>query len=213
MAEQRFSAELNALPSDVEREIDALLWADLVVLQFPLWWFGMPAILKGWMDRVFVYGRLYTGSRRLDCGVCAKKRAMLSVAAGASADACAHDGQEGDTKLILWPISYALRYLGFTVLEPALITGVRGGFTGKDAVAQGRYLDECLARQRALFADIDAVRAIPFNVADDWDDRRKLRPHAAVHSPFIRHRLEWKTEVVRGSLRVAEPPRNPPVLP
>jgi NAD(P)H dehydrogenase (quinone) len=192
LAEQRFSAELNALPCDVERELEDVLWADLVVLQFPLWWFGMPAILKGWMDRVFVYGKLYTGSRRLDSGVCAGKSAMLSVTAGASADACAHDGQEGDTRLILWPINYALRYLGFTVLEPALIPGVRGGFTGQDAVAQRRYLDECLGRHRALFADIDAVPAIPFNVAEDWDDRRKLRPQAPVHSPFIRHRLEWR---------------------
>src|SRR4029079_6864414 len=50
LAEQRFNAERDALPQDVAREIDDLLWAELLVLQFPLWWFGMPAILKGWMD-------------------------------------------------------------------------------------------------------------------------------------------------------------------
>lgn len=195
LTEQRFSADLNALPRDVQSEIDDLLWADLVVLQFPLWWFGMPALLKGWMDRVFVYGRLYTGSQRLHAGVCRGKRATLSVTAGASADACAHDGQEGDTRLILWPINYAFRYLGFTVLEPVLITGVRGGFAGKDAVAQERYLDERLRSHRAHFANVDAIPAIPFNTAEDWDDRRKLKPHAPAHSPFIRHRLEWKFEV------------------
>ncbi|MBT2446850.1 NAD(P)H oxidoreductase [Streptomyces sp. ISL-43] len=35
--------------------------ADLLVVVFPLWWFGLPAILKGWIDRVwnngFAYGR------------------------------------------------------------------------------------------------------------------------------------------------------------
>lgn len=38
-------------------EINKLLWADVLILQFPLWWFSMPAILKGWVDRVFAYGR------------------------------------------------------------------------------------------------------------------------------------------------------------
>ena len=46
----------NALTEDVRAEIDKLLWADALILQFPLWWFAMPAILKGWVDRVFAYG-------------------------------------------------------------------------------------------------------------------------------------------------------------
>lgn len=187
LTEQRFNAEANTLPHDVQTQMDDLLWADLVVLQFPLWWFGMPAILKGWMDRVFVYGRLYTGSERLDAGVCRGKRAMLSVTAGASAEACAHDGQEGDTRLILWPINYSLRYLGFTVLEPALITGVRRGLTGKDAVAQKRHLEACLRRHRVWFTNVGAIPVIGFNRADDFDERRKLKSYAPVYSPFIRH--------------------------
>jgi NAD(P)H dehydrogenase (quinone) len=194
LSEQRFSAELDALPSDVQREIDDLLWADLVVLQFPLWWFGMPAILKGWMDRVFVYGKMYSSSRRLHTGVCRGKRAMLSVTAGSSMEACAHDGQEGDIRLILWPINYALHYIGFTVLEPAVITGVRGGLTDADAVAQECYLDEQLRRHRAQCANLDAISTIPFNAAEDWDERRKLKSHAPVHSPFIRHQPEWRLE-------------------
>ena len=34
-------------------------WADAVLLQFPLWWFSMPAILKGWVERVYAYGFAY----------------------------------------------------------------------------------------------------------------------------------------------------------
>jgi NAD(P)H dehydrogenase (quinone) len=192
--EQQFSADANALPQDVQREIDDLMWADLLVLQFPLWWFGMPAILKGWMDRVFVYGKLYSSRRRLHTGVFSGKRAILSVTAGSSADACAHDGQEGDTRFHLWPVYYSLHYLGFTVLEPVIIFGVRGGFTGEPARAQQRYLDEQLQAHRARFGAIDAIPAIPFNAAEDWDERRKLRPHAPVHSPFIRHQRGWRLE-------------------
>jgi len=39
--------------ADAASEQQKLLAADALILQFPLWWFGMPAILKGWVDRVF----------------------------------------------------------------------------------------------------------------------------------------------------------------
>ncbi|XXS74276.1 NAD(P)H-dependent oxidoreductase [Sorangium sp. So ce131] len=44
---------------DVAEEQRRLLWADAVILQFPLWWFSMPAILKGWVERVFAHGFAY----------------------------------------------------------------------------------------------------------------------------------------------------------
>ena len=40
-------------------EQDKLRWADALILQFPLWWFTMPAILKGWVERVYAYGFAY----------------------------------------------------------------------------------------------------------------------------------------------------------
>jgi len=186
-AEQRFNADRNTLPLDVHRNSEDLLWADLVVLQFPLWWFGMPAILKGWMDRVFVYGKLYSSDRRLDCGICAGKRAMLSVTAGSSKDACAPDGQEGDTRLILWPIHYALYYVGFSVLEPTIATGVRPARSSFGTQQQLTHLRQQLRDHRAIFQKIDARRAIAFNQSTDWDSDGKLKPGAPVYSPFIRH--------------------------
>lgn len=190
--EQRFNGEQRTLPADVGREIDNLLWAEFVLLQFPLWWFGMPAILKGWMDRVFAYGTLYRGGARFHTGVCRGKRAMLSVTAGSSPEACRHDGQEGDTRLILWPIHYALHYVGFTVLEPAIIAGVRGGLTDNAAAEQDRYLDQQMQAHVARLSRLDDLPAIPFNTDEDWDARRKLRPDAPVHSPFIRHRVDLR---------------------
>ena len=41
------------------REQDKLLGPMRVILQFPLWWFSMPAILKGWVERVYAYGFAY----------------------------------------------------------------------------------------------------------------------------------------------------------
>ena len=37
--------EANTLTADVKAEIEKLLWADTLILQFPLWWFAMPAML------------------------------------------------------------------------------------------------------------------------------------------------------------------------
>lgn len=43
-----------------QRRVDA---ADAIVVVFPVWWFGLPAILKGWIDRVWNYGFAYGRSR------------------------------------------------------------------------------------------------------------------------------------------------------
>jgi NAD(P)H dehydrogenase (quinone) len=186
-AEQRFSWEHQALPADVADEVHKVLSADLVVLQFPLWWFGPPAMLKGWLDRVFVYGGMYSSARRHDHGVCRGKRALLCVTTGSSEAACSPDGREGDTRLMLWPTLYALRYVGFTVLEPFLIHGVRSGLHGQHADAQDRRLLCEAQRYRELLLDLDVAPVVPFNSDDDWDEAEKLKLTAPVHSPFIRH--------------------------
>ncbi|GAN94403.1 NAD(P)H dehydrogenase (quinone) [Gluconobacter thailandicus F149-1 = NBRC 100600] len=191
--EQRFSAEQKTLPEDVCREVENILWADTVIFQFPLWWFGLPAILKGWMDRVFVYGALYSGSRRRHTGVCRGKRAVFSVTAGSPMEACAYNGQEGDTSLILWPAHYALHYVGFSVLEPRIIMGVRGGISQDDAREQTQYLDSQMTAHRDWAEGIHGVPEIQFNGASDWDEHRKLKPEAPVYSPFIRHQEKLRS--------------------
>ncbi|MEM7405770.1 MAG: NAD(P)H-dependent oxidoreductase [Pseudomonadota bacterium] len=99
--EQRHGAQHGALPDQVEYEIQNLMACDLVIAHFPLWWFGMPAMLKGWMDRVFVYGQMYRSEVRYDRGVCTGKRALVCVTTGASRESCAPNGREGDTQMHL----------------------------------------------------------------------------------------------------------------
>ena len=79
LAEQRNAYKTNSLPADVKREIDRLERADLVVFQFPIWWHSVPAMLKGWMDRVFISGGLYTSTMRYDKGYFKGRRAICSV--------------------------------------------------------------------------------------------------------------------------------------
>jgi putative NADPH-quinone reductase len=45
--------------SAVAAEAADLLWAEGLVIIFPTWWYGMPALLKGWFDRIFAPGVAY----------------------------------------------------------------------------------------------------------------------------------------------------------
>jgi NAD(P)H dehydrogenase (quinone) len=51
--------------SAVQAQAQRLQEADVLVLCFPTWWFGFPAILKGWFDRVWVPGVAYDHARDL----------------------------------------------------------------------------------------------------------------------------------------------------
>jgi NAD(P)H dehydrogenase (quinone) len=127
VAASKYAFQGNTLTGDVKAEIDKLLWADILILQFPLWWFGMPAILKGWIDRVFAYGFAYGVGEHSDLrwgdrygeGRLAGKRAMLIVTAGGWAEHYAPRGVNGPIEDLLFPINHGvLYYPGYEVLPP-----------------------------------------------------------------------------------------------
>ncbi len=80
--EQRQGVKRGAIAADIQQELDKLLWADLLVLNFPIFWFSAPAILKGWIDRVLVSGVCYGGKRFYDQGGLAGKKALVTVTLG-----------------------------------------------------------------------------------------------------------------------------------
>ena len=53
--EELFAYESNAFANGILTEQDKVYWCDLMIWQFPLWWFSVPAILKGWVDKVFAW--------------------------------------------------------------------------------------------------------------------------------------------------------------
>jgi NAD(P)H dehydrogenase (quinone) len=107
---------------DIASEQEKVLAADAIVLQFPLWWFGMPAILKGWVDRVWAYGLAYgykgAGNRhRYGDGAFKGKRALLSVAVGGPAADYSPRGINGPLEQLLFPITHGMLFFpGFEVL-------------------------------------------------------------------------------------------------
>lgn len=109
---------------DVATEQRKLLDADAVIFHFPLWWFGMPAILKGWIDRVYAYGFAYgykgAGNRyRYGDGILKGKRALLSVMVGGPAQDYAPRGINGPLDELLFPITHgALSSLAWMFCRP-----------------------------------------------------------------------------------------------
>ena len=115
------------LTADVKSEQENMRWADLLILQFPLWWFTMPAILKGWVDRVFSYGFAYGVGEHSEArwgdrygeGMLAGKRAMLIVTAGGWESHYRPRGINGPIDDLLFPIQHGiLFYPGYSVLPP-----------------------------------------------------------------------------------------------
>jgi len=83
--EEMHATEVDGFADDIAAELRKLETCDLMIWQFPLWWFGLPAVLKGWVDRVFAMGRVYGGGRVYGQGVFRGKRAMLSLTTGGPA--------------------------------------------------------------------------------------------------------------------------------
>lgn len=117
----------DALTDDVRAEQEKLQWADALILQFPLWWYSMPAILKGWVDRVYSYGFAYGVGEHSDRhwgdrfgeGRFAGKRAMLIVTTGGWEEHYSERGINGPIDDLLFPINHGILYYpGFDVLPP-----------------------------------------------------------------------------------------------
>lgn len=115
------------LSADVLAEQEKLAWADTVIYQFPLWWMSMPAILKGWIDRVYASGYAYSvgphdathfGYRYGD-GVMKGKKAFLITSVGSAVEHFSERGIGGPIEDVLFTLNHGmLFYPGFTVLPP-----------------------------------------------------------------------------------------------
>jgi NAD(P)H dehydrogenase (quinone) len=167
----------------------------VLILQFPLWWFTMPAILKGWVDRVFAYGFAYGVGEHSDShwgdrygeGTLAGKRAMLVVTAGGWEDHYSPRGINGPIEDILFPINHGiLHYPGYDVLPPFVTYRV----DRLDGPGGERVAEQLRERMRTLAT----TAAIPYrrqNGGDYLIPSLRLRPdlEAAGGGGFALHRL------------------------
>ncbi len=176
--EQTHAHRVDAVAADVRAEQEKLARADLLIFQYPMWWFGMPAILKGWAKRVLTRGFAYLPGRKYDTGMLRGKLAMVSVTTGTSADTYQPDGIDGALLDVLWPVHNGLlRYSGFDVLTP-FVTHMPGGKIS--AEDRQRALASYSDRLRAL----DSVPRLYFHPAADYGPNERLRHGVKARSRF-----------------------------
>lgn len=115
----------NRLPGDVTAEQEKLRSADALVIQFPLWWYGMPAILKGWFDRLFISGFAFgkdpgTEQRlRFEQGPFRGKRALAALTLGDRPASIGPRGKSGEiTELLFGLLHGTFAYTGMDPLRP-----------------------------------------------------------------------------------------------
>ncbi|HEY1384790.1 MAG TPA: NAD(P)H-dependent oxidoreductase [Dongiaceae bacterium] len=123
--EEDHASETRTFAPEVEAEIAKMEAADLMIWQFPLWWFSVPGILKGWVDKVFAFNRVYGRGRFYENGLYRGKRALLSLTTGGSGGAAYQPGGfNGDISGILRPIQRGmLEFVGYDVLQPQIVHG------------------------------------------------------------------------------------------
>ncbi|XP_035763688.1 ribosyldihydronicotinamide dehydrogenase [quinone]-like, partial [Neolamprologus brichardi] len=117
--EIKLASEEGKLADDIKKEQEKLKKADLVIFQFPMYWSSVPAIMKGWMDRVL--GFAYAQEKRYSEGIFKDKKAMLSFTTDCPESVYSDTGINGDINVTLWPLQNGiLNYCGFQVFAPQI---------------------------------------------------------------------------------------------
>ncbi|WJV44671.1 NAD(P)H-dependent oxidoreductase [Streptomyces flavofungini] len=180
MAASEDATLAGRLSADVAAEQEKVRWADAVVFQFPMWWFGPPAILKGWIDRVFTAGFGY-GPKvppPYSEGPLAGRRALVSVTAGARGTAFSDRGIHGRLADVLYPVQHGLFWFtGMAPLEPFAVFEANNLPAEEFETAKQEYA----RRLNGLFTD----EPVPFRslVGGDYDHDMRLLP--GVEEPGI----------------------------
>jgi NAD(P)H dehydrogenase (quinone) len=151
----------DGFAADIREEQRRLVWCDLVIFQFPLWWFSVPAILKGWMDRVLAVGFAYGGGRWFETAPLVGRKALLSITMGAKPDRWGAQGLFGELEWVLHPLRVGtLNFCGFEVL-PHHIVHAPAAMTEDERAATLRAWEERLG---GIFAETP----LPFHRASDF---------------------------------------------
>jgi NAD(P)H dehydrogenase (quinone) len=162
--EQRHGHESQSLSADIAAEVAKLVWADLIILSFPMFWFSVPAILKGWIDRVLISGLCYGGRRFYDRGGLRGKKMLAAFTLGGPEHMFGADATHGEIETMLRPLLRGtFYYVGCDVLPPFIAWHVP--YVNTDT--RTGYLD----KYRKYLSTIETAVPLSFPSLDDFDDR------------------------------------------
>lgn len=162
--EQRESYKSGQLSPDIQAEIEKLKWCDLLIFNFPMYWFSVPAILKGWIDRVFVSGFCYGGKRFYDQGGLKGKKGLLAFTLGGREHMFGQDKIHGEMQTMLRPILRgSMAYVGLSVLPPFI------GWHVPYISDEDRHT--LLEEYRSYLTNLDQLDPLTFPSLDDFDEK------------------------------------------
>ncbi|XAZ19517.1 NAD(P)H-dependent oxidoreductase (plasmid) [Sinorhizobium sp. B11] len=111
-------AEYPRFDIDIEREQRRLLDHDVIVFQFPLFWYSTPALLKQWQDLVLEYGFAHGPHGKKLAG----KQAIACITTGGSIRDYSHDGgNKHPFSLFVLPLRQTIELCGMTFLPPFVL--------------------------------------------------------------------------------------------
>lgn len=107
---------------DVAREQSLLVAAELVVMQHPIQWYGMPSLQKEWLDQVLEHGWAYGKNGNMLAG----KRFLLALTTGGGVDTYGAHGEHGyPLAAFLPPYRQTALLCKMRWLEPLVLHGAR----------------------------------------------------------------------------------------
>jgi NAD(P)H dehydrogenase (quinone) len=175
---EQYHASVNeTLAADIAAELEKLRRSDLLILHFPLWWFSLPAIIKGWVDRVFAMGAVYDGRGAFfERGHMAGRRGMVVTTTGGPPVMYSPSGMCGDMESVLWPIQNGiLRFVGFDVLPPVVIHGVD--------ISDSVTLEGYLQHYRSRLLTVEEDKPLFFHPMSDYGADLHLLPEVVARTP------------------------------
>ena len=143
------------LDIDVKREQELLLEHDVIVFQFPFYWYSTPPILKQWQDLVLEHGWAYGSTGNALQG---KTFGTILSAGGTEAAYCSAGKNRFTVRQLLAPIEQTAILCGMRYLPPLVIFGTH-------VLTEGQIVERG-ARYRAL---LDAL------VAGEPDEAERTR--------------------------------------
>jgi NAD(P)H dehydrogenase (quinone) len=148
------ASKTGAFAPDIKEEMEKVKWADLLIFQFPIYFTSMPAIMKGWIDRVLApgFGFNPVTNSAYDTGLFKGKSAMLVTTTGAPKEMYSEGGAHGDLNKHLEAITHCIfEYMGMKVLPSHIIYEASSMSKQRGAEELEKY------RQRLLGLGADVV--------------------------------------------------------
>ncbi|MBF4494362.1 NAD(P)H-dependent oxidoreductase [Flavobacterium sp. MR2016-29] len=104
---------MGKVSADVKTEQDFISWTDRIIFIYPIWWTGMPAIMKGYIDRVFSYGFAYRYDQGIQKGLLTAKQTIIINSHGKSN--AEYEAMGMDKALVLTSDTGIFNYCGLEI--------------------------------------------------------------------------------------------------